>query len=93
MKPATAASNNWLVAVLAVGEGWHNNHHAQPRCAAAGHHWWELDPSHWAICAFAMVGLATELVPVRPVDAAQDDEHGMEEKRQDQPVFRTPNAP
>ncbi|HJN09004.1 MAG TPA: fatty acid desaturase [Pirellulaceae bacterium] len=57
--------NNWLVALLAAGEGWHNNHHAQPRCAAAGHRWWELDPSNWAICALALVGLATDLVQVR----------------------------
>jgi hypothetical protein len=34
--------NNWLVAFLAANESCHNNHHAQPRCAAAGHHWCEL---------------------------------------------------
>lgn len=57
--------NNWLVAILAAGEGWHNNHHAQPRCAAAGHRWWELDPSNWAIRSMALVGLATDIVEVR----------------------------
>ncbi len=59
--------NSWLVAILAAGEGWHNNHHAQPRCAAAGHRWWELDPSNWVICFLALIGLATDLVPVRTV--------------------------
>ncbi len=32
--------NNWLVAILAYGEGWHNNHHAYPRMAKHGHKWW-----------------------------------------------------
>jgi len=75
--------NNWLVALVAAGEGWHNNHHAQPRCAAAGHRWWELDPSNWAICALALVGLATDLVQVRAAgehlaseDAASEDAVG-----------------
>jgi len=67
--------NNWLVAVLAAGEGWHNNHHAQPRCAAAGHRWWELDISNWIIQTFAMVGLATDLVPVRVSGDQTNGEH------------------
>lgn len=37
------SSNNWWVAILAFGEGWHNNHHAQPRAARHGWHWWQLD--------------------------------------------------
>jgi fatty-acid desaturase len=32
--------NHWLVALVANGEGWHNNHHADQR-AAHGHRWWE----------------------------------------------------
>src|SRR5439155_14586433 len=36
--------NNWLFALATNGDGWHNNHHAQPRSAAHGfHRWWELD--------------------------------------------------
>jgi len=35
--------NNPLVGILAVGEGWHNNHHAFPRAARHGRRWWELD--------------------------------------------------
>lgn len=35
--------NNWWVGILAFGEGWHNNHHAQPRAARHGWHWWQLD--------------------------------------------------
>jgi len=35
--------NNWFVAILTSGEGWHNNHHADPRSARHGHRWWEMD--------------------------------------------------
>ena len=35
--------NNVFVGLLVHGEGWHNNHHAEPRSAKHGHHWWELD--------------------------------------------------
>ena len=38
-----SSRNNILVGLLANGEGWHNNHHADQRSAAHGHKWWELD--------------------------------------------------
>jgi fatty-acid desaturase len=37
------STNNWLVAFLAWGEGWHNNHHAFPASARHGMQWWEFD--------------------------------------------------
>ena len=39
--------NNWWVAMLALGEGWHNNHHAEPRSAAFGRRWFEVDFGYW----------------------------------------------
>ena len=56
------STNNWLVALLAHGEGWHNNHHADPRSAAHGHRWWEFDMSWWVIRIFEGIGLASNLV-------------------------------
>ncbi len=50
--------NLWWVAVLAYGEGWHNNHHAHPHTARAGHRWWELDPTFWSIRFLQLTGLA-----------------------------------
>jgi stearoyl-CoA desaturase (delta-9 desaturase) len=50
--------NNILCGIFALGEGWHNNHHAFPSSARHGLRWWQLDVSYWAICAFALVGLA-----------------------------------
>lgn len=43
------AVNNWLIALLVFGEGWHNNHHAFPRKASTKHHWWEFDISNVVI--------------------------------------------
>jgi stearoyl-CoA desaturase (delta-9 desaturase) len=43
------ARNNWVVAMLVFGEGWHNNHHAFPVSARHGLHRWQLDASWWVI--------------------------------------------
>ncbi len=54
--------NNWLVAVATNGEGWHNNHHAYPRCTAHGHRWWELDVTYRTIQLLKWLGLARAVV-------------------------------
>jgi stearoyl-CoA desaturase (delta-9 desaturase) len=41
--------NNALFGVLAMGEGWHNTHHAFPTSARHGLRWWEIDLSYWVI--------------------------------------------
>jgi fatty-acid desaturase len=50
--------NNWWVALLTGGEGWHNNHHAHPVSARHGLKWWEIDPNFWGIWLLARLGLA-----------------------------------
>ena len=54
--------NNWLVGLISNGEGWHNNHHAQPRSASHGMRWWELDISYLTIRVFQVFGLAWNVV-------------------------------
>ena len=54
--------NNWLFGFLGMGEGWHNNHHADQRSAAHGHRWWELDVTYLTIRFFQLFGLATKIV-------------------------------
>ncbi|MFA6043866.1 MAG: fatty acid desaturase [Phycisphaerales bacterium] len=54
--------NNWLVALISNGEGWHNNHHADPRCAAHGHRWYELDVSYLSIVVLEKLGLAKRVM-------------------------------
>ncbi len=56
------STNNWWVALLSFGEGWHNNHHAFPRSAAHGLRWWELDLTYLTIRALAVLGLARAIV-------------------------------
>lgn len=41
--------NNWLASILALGEGWHNNHHANPGRWWQGETWWEIDPPAFMI--------------------------------------------
>lgn len=55
--------NHWLFALLTNGEGWHNNHHADPRSVAHGfHRWWELDVTYLTIRLWQKLGLAWDLV-------------------------------
>jgi len=57
--------NNWLVAIVAYGEGWHNNHHAFPRMAKHGHKWWEFDITWMAIVVLKKLGLVWDVVDYR----------------------------
>lgn len=59
--------NNWLVGVLAGGEGWHNNHHEDPTAASNQRSWWELDVTYYTIKLLEWVGLAKNVVPRRDV--------------------------
>jgi len=57
--------NNWLVAFLTSGEGWHNNHHDDPASASNWHRWWEIDLMYLIIRGLECMGLATEVVRPR----------------------------
>jgi len=53
--------NNWWVALISYGEGWHNNHHAYLHSAAHGLRWWEFDITYAAIRLLAWLKLATRV--------------------------------
>jgi stearoyl-CoA desaturase (delta-9 desaturase) len=60
--------NNWLLALLTMGEGWHNNHHAYQASARQGFRWWEYDVTYYVLCALSWVGLVWDLqVPPKAV--------------------------
>jgi stearoyl-CoA desaturase (delta-9 desaturase) len=63
--------NEWVVGLLAFGEGWHNNHHAFPRSAFHGLHWWQVDISSYIIWTLERVGLVKEVYRVTPALMAQ----------------------
>jgi fatty-acid desaturase len=52
-----SSQNNWFVAFLTFGEGWHNNHHAYPEVAPAGYRWWEIDLTYGLIRVLRAAGL------------------------------------
>ncbi len=56
-----ASRNNWWVALLTWGDGWHNNHHAFPASARHGLRWFEVDPTWMAICGLKALGLARDV--------------------------------
>lgn len=58
--------NNLLIALLTLGEGWHNNHHHFPGSARQGFYWWEIDFTYYGLKVLAALGLIWDLrtVPV-----------------------------
>jgi len=58
--------NEWVVGLLAFGEGWHNNHHAFPRSAFQGLHWWQFDLSGYVIRALERLGLVHDVYRISP---------------------------
>ncbi|HRC55134.1 MAG TPA: acyl-CoA desaturase [Kofleriaceae bacterium] len=58
--------NNLGLALLTLGEGWHNNHHHYQVAARQGFRWWEVDLTYYVLRALAMVGLIWDLHGVPP---------------------------
>ncbi|MFA9460995.1 acyl-CoA desaturase [Thiohalorhabdus sp. Cl-TMA] len=56
--------NNGILALLTLGEGWHNNHHFYPGSARQGFLWWEVDPTYYALRALERLALIWDLRPV-----------------------------
>jgi stearoyl-CoA desaturase (delta-9 desaturase) len=52
------STNNFPIAILSLGEGWHNNHHAFPTSARHGLRWWQLDATYGVIRLLQWLGLA-----------------------------------
>jgi fatty-acid desaturase len=53
--------NNMLVAIITNGEGWHNNHHADPNSASNQHYWWEFDLTYLFLRLLVLLGLAWDV--------------------------------
>jgi stearoyl-CoA desaturase (Delta-9 desaturase) len=58
--------NQWTVGLLALGEGWHNNHHAFPRSAIHGLDRWQFDASAWLIVGLERLGFARDVQRIAP---------------------------
>jgi stearoyl-CoA desaturase (delta-9 desaturase) len=53
--------NNWLIALLTFGEGWHNNHHYYMASARQGFFWWEVDVTWYLLRALSALGIVWDL--------------------------------
>jgi stearoyl-CoA desaturase (delta-9 desaturase) len=67
------STNNWWVALLSFGEGWHNNHHAHPTSARHGLAWYELDMNWIGIRTLQAFGLARDIKLVKLKDPASEE--------------------
>jgi len=56
--------NNWFLALLTFGEGWHNNHHHYPGSARQGFRWWEYDFTYYGLRLLGALRLVWDLKPV-----------------------------
>ncbi|HVN99882.1 MAG TPA: acyl-CoA desaturase [Steroidobacteraceae bacterium] len=70
-KTGDTSRNNWLLAILTLGEGWHNNHHYYPNAARQGFYWWEYDITFYVLKLLSWCGIIWDLKPV-PI-AARDN--------------------
>lgn len=66
------SKNNWWVALMTFGEGWHNNHHAHPTSARHGLAWYEFDPSWIQINILKFLGIAKS-IQVAKVDTVSSE--------------------
>jgi len=55
------SKNNWLLAIITMGEGWHNNHHYYQRAANQGWRWYEIDMTYYLLVALSWVGIVRDV--------------------------------
>src|SRR5204862_7456642 len=58
---ADDSRNNWALALLTTGEGWHNNHHHYQSSANQGFRWWEIDVTYYVLRLLALTALVWDL--------------------------------
>jgi stearoyl-CoA desaturase (delta-9 desaturase) len=80
---ANTSRNNVLMAILTLGEGWHNNHHHYPVTARAGFYWWEIDITYYLLVVLSWFGIVKDLWPltkeIRDKDQLKDQVASAEE--------------
>jgi len=70
--------NNWFLALITLGEGWHNNHHHYQRATNQGFFWWEIDIAYYVLRGLSYLGLVRELhTPPRHVLEIPDSAPGL----------------
>ena len=69
--------NNWLLAIITMGEGWHNNHHRFSSSTRQGFYWYEYDLTYYILKVLSWFGLVWQLrpVPASILEEGLDNEH------------------
>jgi len=57
--------NNWFLAIITLGEGWHNNHHYYKASCRQGYKWWEIDITFYLLTLFSWIGIVKDIRPFR----------------------------
>lgn len=84
------STNNWWVAILTFGEGWHNNHHAHPTSARHGIRWYEVDLNWYCIKTLSMLGLAKDVKELKwPLPANKIAPAAIESEKESTPELVT----
>ena len=63
--------NNWFLALLTMGEGWHNNHHAYQASVRQGFKWWEIDLTFYVLKLLSWLRLVRDLKTPPEASVAQ----------------------
>jgi fatty-acid desaturase len=91
--PDSSRNSIWL-GFLCHGDGWHNNHHADPRSARHGHKWWEFDLAWVTIRLMMALGLASDPWLPSPLLATRFGDSGSQAPLEDfEPLEADPSAP
>ena len=61
LRDGRLSRNNWALALLTTGEGWHNNHHHYQSSARQGFRWWEIDLTYYLLRLMALAGIIWDL--------------------------------
>ncbi|MFM8469729.1 MAG: acyl-CoA desaturase, partial [Limisphaerales bacterium] len=77
--------NSLLLALLTLGEGWHNNHHHYMHSTRQGFYWWEIDLTDYALKALSWTGLIWNLRPVPAEVLAEGSLPPLQRARMPQP--------
>jgi stearoyl-CoA desaturase (delta-9 desaturase) len=66
------SKNSLIIALITLGEGWHNNHHYYQSCTRQGFRWWQVDITYYMLWMMSCVGLVWDMKPVpkKVIDAA-----------------------
>ncbi len=64
--------NNFWLALVTMGEGWHNNHHFFMSSVRQGIRWWEVDTTYYILKIMSWVGIARELRPFRAAESLDE---------------------